>query len=156
MHSAAQAAQRSAGNEVEETLWEGGYSAKAMMGTWLGLSVASVLAVVLAVVVTLGAALPIVFGMHSLYEWATPEGAADPVIQSKALYLNTPFFLGRQAFYFITWNAIGFLLTKWSAEHDKTGNRIMSLKSRFKNIIQCRCTHLNFAIMSLMPGIVSI
>ena len=100
--------------------------------------------------------LPIVFGMHSLYEWSTPEGAADPVIQSKALYLNTPFFLGRQAFYFIVWNAIGFLLTKWSAEHDKTGNRIMSLKSRFKNIIQRRCTHLNFAIMSLMPGIVSI
>lgn len=66
--------------------------------------------------------LPIVFGMHSLYEWSTPEGAADPAIQAKALYLNTPFFLGRQAFYFIVWNVIGFLLTKWSAEHDQTGD----------------------------------
>ncbi len=66
--------------------------------------------------------LPIVLGMHSLYEW-THEGITqtDPVIASKALYLNTPFFLVRQAIYFAIWNVMGFLLTKWSAEHDRTG-----------------------------------
>jgi hypothetical protein len=66
--------------------------------------------------------LPIALGMHSLYEWSH-EGitATDPVIASKALYLNTPFFLIRQLIYFAIWNVIGFLLTKWSAEHDRTG-----------------------------------
>ncbi len=66
--------------------------------------------------------LPIAFGMHWIYEWATPEGAADPAIQVKAAYLNVPFFLARQVFYFIVWNTIGYLLTRWSAEHDRTGD----------------------------------
>jgi uncharacterized membrane protein YidH (DUF202 family) len=67
--------------------------------------------------------LPIVLGMHSLYEWSH-EGitATDPVIASKELYLNTPFFLVRQVIYFAIWNLMGFLLTKWSAEHDRTGD----------------------------------
>ncbi|HEX6163450.1 MAG TPA: hypothetical protein VFZ31_08795 [Vicinamibacterales bacterium] len=67
--------------------------------------------------------LPIVLGMHSLYEW-THEGITetDPLIASKALYLNTPFFLIRQAIFFAIWNVMGYLLTKWSAEHDRTGD----------------------------------
>ena len=57
--------------------------------------------------------LPIAFGMHSLYEWSH-EGitATDPIIAQKALYLNTPFFLARQAFYFLVWGTIGHLLTR--------------------------------------------
>ena len=66
VHSAAQAAQRTAGNEVEETLWEGGYSAKAMMGTWLGLGLATILSIVIGVVVTLGAALFVILGIVGL------------------------------------------------------------------------------------------
>ncbi|MEY4093988.1 MAG: hypothetical protein RLZZ53_1187 [Acidobacteriota bacterium] len=67
--------------------------------------------------------IPIILGMHSLYEWSH-EGITetDPLIAAKALYLNTPFFLGRQAFYFIVWNVMGHLLVKWSAEHDRTGD----------------------------------
>jgi hypothetical protein len=67
--------------------------------------------------------LPIAFGMHSLYEWSH-EGITetDSMIASKALYLNTPFFLGRQVFYFLVWGTIGHLLTRWSAEHDRTGD----------------------------------
>lgn len=67
--------------------------------------------------------LPIVFGMHSLYEWSH-EGIAetDPIIRAKALYLNVPFFYGRQAFYFVVWGVLGHLLTRWSAEHDRTGD----------------------------------
>ena len=66
---------------------------------------------------------PIVLGMHSLYEWSH-EGIADtdPIIAAKALYLNTPFFLLRQVIYFAIWNLIGFLLTKWSQEHDRSGD----------------------------------
>ena len=61
--------------------------------------------------------------MHSLYEWSHAEAvASDPILQLKALYLNVPFFYARQAFYFIVWGTMGHLLTKWSAEHDRTGD----------------------------------
>jgi hypothetical protein len=66
--------------------------------------------------------LPIVFGMHSLYEWTHPEAANDPLIQAKAEYLNSTAFIVRQAIYFAIWNTIGYLLTRWSAEHDRTGD----------------------------------
>lgn len=67
--------------------------------------------------------IPIIFGMHSVYEWSH-EGITetDAIIREKALYLNTPFFLARQAFYFAVWGAIGYLLTTWSSEHDRTGD----------------------------------
>ncbi len=66
--------------------------------------------------------LPIAFGMHSLYEWTHEAAANDPLISRKALYLNTPFFLARQAIYFTIWSTMGYLLTKWSTEHDRTGD----------------------------------
>jgi hypothetical protein len=66
--------------------------------------------------------LPIAFGLHSIYEWSLPEAANDPVLVQKALYLNVPFFLARQAFYFLVWGTLGYLLTSWSAEHDRTGD----------------------------------
>src|SRR5262245_45227043 len=67
--------------------------------------------------------LPIAFGMHSIYE----RGHAgitetDPIIAAKALYLNPTFFLVRQALYFLIWGTMGYLLSKWSAEHDRTGD----------------------------------
>jgi hypothetical protein len=66
--------------------------------------------------------LPIFAGMHSLYEWSHAGiTETDPIIAAKAAYLNTPFFVLRQVFYFAIWNLIGFLLTKWSQEHDRTG-----------------------------------
>ena len=66
--------------------------------------------------------LPIFLGMHSLYEWSHAGiTETDPIIAAKALYLNTPFFVLRQVIYFAIWNLIGFLLTKWSQEHDRTG-----------------------------------
>ena len=67
--------------------------------------------------------LPIAFGMQSIYPWSVPGAAAnDPILQQKELYLNVPFFLARQAFYFIVWGTMGYLLTSWSAEHDRTGD----------------------------------
>ena len=66
--------------------------------------------------------LPILFGMHSLYEWTHPEAANDPLIQAKAAYLNSTAFIVRQFIYFAIWNTIGYLLTRWSAEHDRTGD----------------------------------
>jgi uncharacterized membrane protein YpjA len=66
--------------------------------------------------------LPIAFGMHSIYEWSRPEMANDPIISQKAPYLNIPFFFARQVFYFVVWTTIGTLLSKWSNEHDRTGD----------------------------------
>jgi hypothetical protein len=67
--------------------------------------------------------LPIAFGMQSLYHWSHADAVAnDPILQIKSLYLNTPFFLGRQVFYFLVWGTLGHLLTKYSAEHDRTGD----------------------------------
>ena len=51
--------------------------------------------------------LPIALGMHHLYEWTHADVVAhDEMLQHKQLYLNTPFFLVRAAFYFLVWNAL--------------------------------------------------
>jgi hypothetical protein len=65
--------------------------------------------------------LPLVFGMHSLYEWARPEAVAhDPLLQHKSLYLNVPFFLARAAFYFAVWLTFTGLLNRWSLQQDSS------------------------------------
>ena len=71
--------------------------------------------------------LPIVFGMHHLYEWTHADVVAhDQVLLGKQLYLNTPFFLIRAAFYFLSWNAIAYFLNAWSLEQDRTGDPRLS------------------------------
>ena len=63
--------------------------------------------------------LPLVFGMHSLYEWARPEVVAhDAVLQHKAGYLNVPFFLARAAFYFAVWLTFTTFFNRWSLQQD--------------------------------------
>jgi hypothetical protein len=70
--------------------------------------------------------IPILLGMSTLYIWTRPEAANDPVIHSKAAYLNVPFFIGRAVFYFTIWFLYSSLLSKWSAAQDRTGdNRLM-------------------------------
>jgi hypothetical protein len=66
--------------------------------------------------------LPILVGLPRLYIWARPEVvAADAVLQHKALYLNVPFFVGRTIFYFAVWMLFAWLLSRWSAEQDRSG-----------------------------------
>src|SRR6185436_5132465 len=67
--------------------------------------------------------LPIALGMRHLYPWTNAElVAGDEALQHKQLYLNTPFFLVRAAFYFLVWNAISYFLNAWSLEQDRTAN----------------------------------
>ena len=67
--------------------------------------------------------LPIVFGMGHLYHWTHADVvAADPILLQKEAYLNSGFFIVRQALYFLIWMTMGSLLTKWSAEQDRTGD----------------------------------
>lgn len=66
---------------------------------------------------------PILFGMHDLYEWADPEHVAhDELLQHKAWYLNTSFFVLRAAIYFVIWLVLAAVLLRWSGEQDATGD----------------------------------
>jgi hypothetical protein len=67
--------------------------------------------------------LPILFGIHQLFEWSHADVVAnDPILQRKQPYLNTPFFIVRAAVYFAVWNALAYFLNKWSLEQDRTGD----------------------------------
>jgi len=67
--------------------------------------------------------LPLLAGMHSLYEWSHAEVvAADPVLQHKSAYLNVGFFAGRVVIYFLAWLGIAHLLSKWSRQLDTSGD----------------------------------
>jgi hypothetical protein len=64
---------------------------------------------------------PLLFGMHDLYEWTHKDVVAhDHVLQQKAAYLNEPFFMARTAGYFFIWIVLGTLLTRWSCKQDET------------------------------------
>lgn len=65
--------------------------------------------------------IPLLFGLHDLYEWTHAEAvASDPILQQKSGYLNVPFFLARAAGYFAIWLTLAYLLNKWSAQQDQT------------------------------------
>ena len=65
--------------------------------------------------------LPLLFGLHDLYEWTHHDVVeADPILSGKARYLNTPFFLARTVLYFAVWNAIAYFLNRWSLEQDRS------------------------------------
>lgn len=64
--------------------------------------------------------LPVVLGMATLYPWTHPDHVlADEVLQHKAPYLNTPFFLVRALVYFAGWILIAWTMTRWSRQQDE-------------------------------------
>ncbi|APF19857.1 hypothetical protein [Caldithrix abyssi] len=66
--------------------------------------------------------IPILLGMHHLYEWTHPEVvAAHHVLQAKTAYLNIPFFAIRSTVYFLVWYLVARKLYKTSLEQDKLG-----------------------------------
>ncbi len=68
--------------------------------------------------------IPLIFGIHSLYgtSWANPEVVAkDPVLQHKAAYLNTNFWILRAYIYMGGWCLLAFLLNRWSDREDREG-----------------------------------
>ncbi|MGH7899257.1 MAG: hypothetical protein ACREQQ_14980, partial [Candidatus Binatia bacterium] len=67
--------------------------------------------------------LPVLFGVHSLYEWARPEAvAASELLQHKAPYLNVAFWRVRAVVYFAIWIGLALRLNAWSQEQDRTGD----------------------------------
>ncbi len=68
-------------------------------------------------------AVPLMLNLSKLYSWANPAAAAaDPMPPFKRVYLSMPFYLGRTVIYFAAWLLLAYLLTKWSAEQDTTGD----------------------------------
>jgi len=68
--------------------------------------------------------IPLLFGLHDLYHW-THHGLYDPAspeydltLAGKQSYLNVPFFLGRIAFYFLSWTYISYRLYTLSIRQD--------------------------------------
>ena len=75
--------------------------------------------------------IPVLIGMGSLYFWTWPDiRAHDPVIQRKALYLNIPFFLGRQVVYWGLWFLYAWILKRKSDEQDRTANPGLIVRMR--------------------------
>ena len=68
--------------------------------------------------------LPVAFNLPTLYTWAAPEAASDPIIQLKAAYLNDTFFFVRAAVMFAVWGILIFLLNRWSKEQDDTAAQL--------------------------------
>lgn len=64
--------------------------------------------------------IPILVGMTTLYPWARPEAASDPLLSQKAVYLNVPFFVIRFLIYFAIWIGLGFRLNALSAADDRS------------------------------------
>ena len=63
--------------------------------------------------------IPVVLGMGHIYEWTHADVVAkDPILQAKAPYLNTTFFLIRAVIYFAVWIGLAFTLTGWSRQQD--------------------------------------
>jgi hypothetical protein len=75
--------------------------------------------------------LPIVFGLHDLYEWSHAEAVEhDALLRWKAPYLNVPFFLIRAALFFGIWSFIAVLYYRGSRGQDATGDPEVSARLR--------------------------
>ncbi len=63
--------------------------------------------------------IPLLFGMHYLYEWSIPEHVAhDQILQKKEAYLNVPFFIWRAIGYFAVWILLGLWVSWLSSGYD--------------------------------------
>ncbi|MGH9867059.1 MAG: quinol:cytochrome C oxidoreductase [Candidatus Polarisedimenticolia bacterium] len=64
---------------------------------------------------------PVVWGAPHLFSWWNGPGD-DHLLQVKAPYLNSGFFLARAAVYFVVWSAIALWYSSRSARQDATGD----------------------------------
>jgi hypothetical protein len=65
--------------------------------------------------------LPLLLGLAKNYPWAQTSDHGELPHEQKTYY-ELPFFCARAALYFAIWMLIMYLLTRWSAAHDQTGN----------------------------------
>ncbi len=66
-------------------------------------------------------AIPVLFGIKDLFHWSHPEVVAhDPLLQGKAPFLNTPFFVIRAVIYFAVWIFLARYLFRLSLTQDSS------------------------------------
>ena len=74
---------------------------------------------------------PIIFGMHSLYEWTHADVVAnDPIVAQKAIYLNESGFIIRAVIYFAIWSFFALALVRLSVKQEGEDVHF----SRFENL----------------------
>ncbi|MBX3357952.1 MAG: hypothetical protein KF745_05945 [Phycisphaeraceae bacterium] len=72
-----------------------------------------------------------------LFKWMSPSNydsqghIIDSVLAAKAAYLNKPFFYIRLVAYFAVWISLGTALYTWSRRQDTTGDKSLTVRSRF-------------------------
>jgi hypothetical protein len=77
-------------------------------------------------------AVPVLLGMHYLYEWTDPDAvAADPGLSGKAAYLNPTFFVIRVVIYFAVWVGLARFFFRTSLKQDETGDVGLTLRMQW-------------------------
>jgi hypothetical protein len=75
--------------------------------------------------------IPILFGLHTLFEWTHAEAVAtDPILQKKTAYLNVPFFIARFALFYVAWLGAYFIFIRLSRRLDASGERRFILRAQ--------------------------
>ncbi|MEX2501730.1 MAG: hypothetical protein WD336_05090 [Trueperaceae bacterium] len=78
--------------------------------------------------------LPVLVGINVLYIWTDPAYvAATPMVEAKAGYLNTPFFVVRAVIYFALWIGAAALYLRASAAQDRDPAGSGRIGYRLKN-----------------------
>jgi hypothetical protein len=72
---------------------------------------------------------PVLFGVHYLYEWSRPEVLAQSeIIARKHAYLNTPFWVVRAIIYFSVWMYYAHRLNRLSELEDQTADATLTVR----------------------------
>lgn len=77
--------------------------------------------------------LPVLLGVNSLYPWASHaegHGGAGAHGESRAAYLNVPFFVARSVLYFLVWAGAVSLLSRAMLAQDRTGDPALPRRLR--------------------------
>lgn len=75
--------------------------------------------------------IPIIFGMYDLYHWTHADAVEqDALLQEKAPYLNTTFFVIRAFVFLGVWIVFSQLLYRWSLRNDQTGDASFLKKAK--------------------------
>lgn len=77
--------------------------------------------------------IPVILGMHALYEWTHESAKHDHILQKKVLYLNEPGFIGRAIAFFVIWSVLAYLLSNWSRKQD-AGQDVPRINERMRTL----------------------
>ncbi len=89
-------------------------------------------------------------GIHSLYEWSHDSVvAADPILRSKTVWLNTPFFVGRTILYLALWLGFSTYVLRISRTQDSNGSVKVLSRTKTASAIFIVVFALTFTLASM-------